>query len=184
MEAVGSRPDIGHADILRKIAVHVVPDLFFGERGVHPDTAVGLNIHAARFSGIDVNKSIVHAMMISGALCGLGAGLYVTGQSPHTVSTLSAFENVGFNGLSVAFIAFSSPIGCIFAGLLFGGLLYGGAGLQSKVGAPTEIINIVIGVIVFFCALSYLIPRFVDRLDANRESKRRANAAKEGGPNA
>ena len=113
-------------------------------------------------------------MMISGALCGLGAAFYVTGQSPHTVSTLSSFENVGFNGLSVAFIAFSSPIGCIFAGLLFGGLLYGGAGLQSKVGAPTEIINIVIGVIVFFCALSYLIPRFVDTMDAARESRRRA----------
>ena len=104
--------------------------------------AVGQNIHAARFTGINVGKSIVHAMMISGALCG--------------------------------FIAFSSPIGCIFAGLLFGGLLYGGAGLQSKVGAPTEIINIVIGVIVFFCALSYLIPRFVDTMDAARESRRRA----------
>jgi simple sugar transport system permease protein len=97
----------------------------------------------------------------------------VTGQSPHTVATLSAFENVGFNGLSVAFIAFSSPIGCLLAGLLFGGLLYGGAGLQSKVGAPTEIINIVIGVIVFFCALSYLIPRFVERRDAARLSKKR-----------
>ena len=112
-------------------------------------------------------------MMISGALCGLGAGFYITGQSPHTVATLSAFENVGFNGLSVAFIAFSSPIGCIFAGLLFGGLLYGGAGLQSKIGAPTEIINIVIGVIVFFCALSYLIPRFAERMEAARISKQR-----------
>ena len=32
----------------------------------------------------------------------------------------------------------------------------------------------IIGVIVFFCALSYLIPRFIDRLDAARESRRRA----------
>ena len=178
------RTDVNIAFLIAVIAAIFVSYLLNSTKKGYELRAVGLNIHAARFSGIDVNKSIVHAMMISGALCGLGAGLYVTGQSPHTVSTLSAFENVGFNGLSVAFIAFSSPIGCIFAGLLFGGLLYGGAGLQSKVGAPTEIINIVIGVIVFFCALSYLIPRFVDRLDANRESKRRANAAKEGGPNA
>ena len=178
------RTDVNIGFLIAVIAAIFVSYLLNSTKKGYELRAVGLNIHAARFSGIDVNKSIVHAMMISGALCGLGAGLYVTGQSPHTVSTLSAFENVGFNGLSVAFIAFSSPIGCIFAGLLFGGLLYGGAGLQSKVGAPTEIINIVIGVIVFFCALSYLIPRFVDRLDANRESKRRANAAKEGGPNA
>ena len=178
------RTDVNIGFLIAVIAAIFVSYLLNSTKKGYELRAVGLNIHAARFSGIDVNKSIVHAMMISGALCGLGAGLYVTGQSPHTVSTLSAFENVGFNGLSVAFIAFSSPIGCIFAGLLFGGLLYGGAGLQSKVGAPTEIINIVIGVIVFSCALSYLIPRFVDRLDANRESKRRANAAKEGGPNA
>ena len=181
------RTDLNIGFIVAVIAAFVINYLLNSTRKGFELRAVGQNIHAARFAGINVNRSIVHAMMISGALCGLGAAFYVTGQSPHTVSTLSAFENVGFNGLSVAFIAFSSPIGCIFAGLLFGGLLYGGAGLQSKVGAPTEIINIVIGVIVFFCALSYLIPRFVDRLDAARENRRKlkrdakaaAKAAKE-----
>ena len=168
------RTDVNIGFLVAVIAAILISHLLNRTKKGFELRAVGQNIHAARFTGINVGKSIVHAMMISGALCGLGAAFYVTGQSPHTVSTLSSFENVGFNGLSVAFIAFSSPIGCIFAGLLFGGLLYGGAGLQSKVGAPTEIINIVIGVIVFFCALSYLIPRFVDHLDAARESRRRA----------
>ena len=168
------RTDVNIGFVVAVIAAIMISHLLNRTKKGFELRAVGQNIHAARFTGINVGKSIVHAMMISGALCGLGAAFYVTGQSPHTVSTLSSFENVGFNGLSVAFIAFSSPIGCIFAGLLFGGLLYGGAGLQSKVGAPTEIINIVIGVIVFFCALSYLIPRFVDQLDAARESRRRA----------
>ena len=68
----------------------------------------------------------------------------------------------------------------MFAGLLFGGLLYGGAGLQSKVGAPTEIINIIIGIIVFFCALSYLIPQFVERLDSSRRSKKERKKMKGG----
>ncbi len=168
------RTDLNIGFIVAVLAAIYISHLLRRTKKGYELRAVGQNIHAARFAGINVKLSIIHAMMISGALCGLGAAFYVTGQSPHTVSTLSAFENVGFNGLSVAFIAFSSPIGCIFAGLLFGGLLYGGAGLQSKIGAPTEIINIVIGVIVFFCALSYLIPRFIDRLDAARESRRRA----------
>jgi simple sugar transport system permease protein len=77
---------------------------------------------------------------------------------------LAGFENAGFNGLSVAFIAMGSPVGCIFAGLLFGGLLYGAQSLQYEVGAPSEIINIVIGVIVFFVALSYVLPQLVDKL--------------------
>ena len=132
------RTDVHAGFIVAVIAALVISHLLNRTRKGFELRAVGQNIDAARFVGIDVNKSIVHAMMISGALCGLGAGLYITGQSPHTVSTLSSFENVGFNGLSVAFIAFSSPIGCVLAGLLFGGLLYGGAGLQSKIGAPTE----------------------------------------------
>ena len=174
------RTDVHAGFIVAIIAAIVISHLLNRTRKGFELRAVGQNIHAARFVGIDVNKSIVHAMMISGALCGLGAALYITGQAPHTVSTLSSFENVGFNGLSVAFIAFSSPIGCLFTGLLFGGLLYGGAGLQSKIGAPTEIINIIIGIIVFFCALSYLIPQFVERLDSSRRSKKERKKAKGG----
>jgi simple sugar transport system permease protein len=175
------RTDVNAGFLVAVIAAIYITHLLNRTRKGYELRAVGQNIHAARFAGINVNRSIVHAMMISGALCGLGAAFYVTGQSPHTVATLSAFENVGFNGLSVAFIAFSSPIGCLFAGLLFGGLLYGGAGLQSKVGAPTEIINIVIGVIVFFCALSYLIPRFVERRDAARLNRKRKKQMRKGG---
>lgn len=174
------RTDVHAGFIVAVIAALLISHLLNRTRKGFELRAVGQNIDAARFVGIDVNKSIVHAMMISGALCGLGAGLYITGQSPHTVSTLSSFENVGFNGLSVAFIAFSSPIGCVLAGLLFGGLLYGGAGLQSKIGAPTEIINIIIGIIVFFCALSYLIPQFVERLDSSRRSKKERKKMKGG----
>lgn len=125
--------------------------------------AVGFNKSAAEFSGIYVNKNILHSMLISGAICGLAASLYITGNSPHGIATLAAFENTGFNGLSVCLIAASSPIGCIFAGLLFGSLIYGGQSLQYEVGAPSEIINIVIGVIVFFVALTRIIPPLVDR---------------------
>lgn len=157
------KTDVNAGFIVAVLAAIAITWLLSRTRKGYELRAVGANKSAAAFTGIDVNKNIFHSMVISGALCGLGAGFYITGMSPHCISTLSAFENVGFNGLSVAFIAASSPIGCIFAGLLFGGLLYGGASLQSQVGAPTEIINIVIGIIVFFCALSYVIPQLMDR---------------------
>lgn len=126
--------------------------------------AVGLNKDAAEFSGIDVKKNIIHSMLIAGALSGLAAALTITGMSPHNVSTISVFENNGFNGLSVSLIAGSSPVGCIFAGLLFGGLLYGGQSIQSELGAPSEIINIMIGTIVFFVALTKVVPTLADKL--------------------
>jgi len=49
--------------------------------------------------------------------------------------------------------------------LLFGGLLYGGQSVQQDVGAPTEIINIMIGTIVFFVALTKIVPSLADKLE-------------------
>jgi len=126
--------------------------------------AVGSNKDAAEFAGINVNRNIIQAMLIAGALAGLAGALVITGISPHKLSTMAAFENNGFNGLSVALIAGSSPIGCIFAGLLFGGLLYGGQSVQSSIGAPSEIINIMIGTIIFFVALTKVVPVLADKL--------------------
>ena len=126
--------------------------------------AVGLNKDAAEFAGINVNRNIVQSMVIAGALSGLAGALAITGTAPHKLSTMAAFENNGFNGLSVALIAGSSPIGCIFGGILYGGLLYGGQSIQSAIGAPSEIINIMIGTIVFFVALTKVVPALADRL--------------------
>lgn len=126
--------------------------------------AVGLNRDAAEFAGVNVNSNIVQAMLISGAICGLAGALTIAGVAPHRISQMAAFENNGFNGMAVALIAGSSPIGCIFAGLLFGGLIYGGQSVQAEIGAPTEIINIMIGTIVFFVALTVAIPPLADKL--------------------
>ena len=123
----------------------------------------GLNPIAAENAGINVNKNIIYTMIIAGALSGLAGALSITGTSSHNVHVLSTFENNGFNGLSVALIAGSSPIGCIFAGLMFSAFIYAGQTLQFKTGAPSEIVNIMIGVIVFFVALVKIIPIIVNR---------------------
>lgn len=126
--------------------------------------AVGCNKDGAEFAGISVQKNIIHTMLIAGALSGLAAALNITGINPHNISHLAMFEQNGMNGIAVAFIAGGSPIGCIFSGLLFGGLLYGGQSIQYEVGAPSEIINIMIGTIVFFVALTKILPALAERL--------------------
>ena len=126
--------------------------------------AVGFNEHAAEFAGINVKKNILHAMLIAGAVAGLAGALTITGIAPHRISTLGSFENFGFNGMSVALIAGSSPIGCIFAALFYAGISYGGGSIQSSVGAPSEVINIMLGTIVFFIALTSILPIVADKL--------------------
>ena len=130
--------------------------------------AVGFNRDAAEFAGIKVERNTVLAMTIAGAISGLAGALIITGIQPHCLSQLAAFENYGFNGFSVALLAASSPLGCIPAGLLFGGLLYGGQSVQLTVGAPTEIINIMIGTIVFFVAIARVVSLLADKLEKKK----------------
>jgi simple sugar transport system permease protein len=139
--------------------------------------AVGYNRDAARFSGINVNRSIVLCMVISGAVCGLAGSLNITGISPHTISTLSAMEGYGFNGLSVAFIAGCSTVGCIPASFLFASLIYGGASVQQVMGAPSDIINIMIGTIVFCTALPGITPMLANMIAKRRLQREEAAAA-------
>lgn len=158
------KTDINIGIIVAIIVAIFVSILLYKSSKGYQLRAVGLNKDAAEFAGINVNKNIVHSMLIAGAIAGLAGALMITGTEPHKLSTMAAFENYGFNGLSVALIAGSSPIGCIFGGLLYGGLLYGGQSVQSAIGAPSEIISIMIGTIVFFIALTKMIPVMADKL--------------------
>lgn len=133
--------------------------------------AVGHNQDAARFSGIDVQKSVVTCMLISGAICGLAGALTITGVSPHTITLLNTQEGYGFNGLSVAFIAGCSCVGCIPASLLFSGLLYGGMTVQQVLGVPSELVSIMIGTIVFFTALPAMASTIAAWLERRQERK-------------
>lgn len=129
--------------------------------------AVGFNRDAAEYGGIDVKKNIVTSMMIAGALSGLAGSLQVLGVSRET-AILATMEGYGFDGIAVSLIAGNNPLQCIPAGLLFGGLKYGGSKLQPLMGAPFEIINIIIGIIVFFIAM----PKLVEIIASFKDKKR------------
>ncbi|MBN1499615.1 MAG: ABC transporter permease [Spirochaetes bacterium] len=118
--------------------------------------AVGFNKHAAEYGGINVKKSIIISMAISGALAGLAGTFHVLGNSMK-VANLAGMEGAGFDGIAVALIGNTTAAGSVFGGLLFGILKYGGTKIQNELGAPTEIINIIIGTIVFFIAM----PKFI-----------------------
>lgn len=94
-------------------------------------------------------------MSISGALSGLAGAIMVLGVSGN-IGLLAGQEGYGFNGIAVSLIAANSPLACIPAGLLFAGLTYGGGKLNSQLNTPSEIVNIIIGIIVFFIAMPKL----------------------------
>ena len=114
--------------------------------------AVGFNRNAAEYGGISVNASILTALAISGALAGLAGALQLMGMGSR-ISIFSSQEGFGFAGIVVALIGCSNAFGVFVAGLFYGALMYGGSKL-NLVGAPTQLINVIVGTVVFFIAIS------------------------------
>lgn len=123
--------------------------------------AVGLNPHAAEYGGINIKKNIVLAMAISGAIAGLGGAVHVAGVQ-HQVLQLFGFPNFGFDGIAVALVAKSNPIGVIFSAILFGALNLS-SGTLMLYGIPKTISYLIQGVIILFIAGDYVFKLIADK---------------------
>ena len=118
--------------------------------------ACGFNKNSAKYAGINEKKSIVLSMIISGALAGLGAGLfYLSGSKEWEPLVSTALPAMGFNGISVALLASSNPIGCIFSALFIAHITIGGGFMDASI-FPGEVSDIISGVVIYLCAFSML----------------------------
>ena len=131
--------------------------------------AVGFNSNGAEYGGIDANKSILTALGISGLLSGLGGAVQVLGMAGR-LSQFAGQEGFGFEGITVALIGSSNPIGCIFSGLFYGAMKYGGSKL-SIVKAPSEVVDIIMGCIVLLIAIAHVFKVLVLKAAKKKEAK-------------
>jgi len=140
--------------------------------------ACGFNKDAAKYAGINENKNIILSMMISGALAGTGGALNYMNGTGLSMSSVDALAMEGFTGISVAFLGLNHPIGIIFSGALISYLYLGGARMQLF-GFSIEIVEIVISIIIYFCAFVFLVKSFlgatVDRI-GKRDREERGEA--------
>jgi simple sugar transport system permease protein len=130
---------------------------------------IGQNIQASRASGINVQKYIVLAFILSGALVGLGGAIEVLGVHHRlfTDGSVSGFTgSAGFNGIVAALFGQLHPIGTIPASLLLGALLTGANKMQRVVQIPSALIGALNGLIVLFVVGSeYLRRRQIRRVE-------------------
>lgn len=130
--------------------------------------AVGLNPHAAEFGGINVSKNLILSMGMSGALCAVAGAVKVLGFAGN-VARLTVMEGNGFDSMSVALLANSSPIGSIFSGFFFSILRRGGFRVQQVLGVPYEIVQIIIGIIVLFISMPLFIRIISKKFKKNKK---------------
>ncbi|MGI9606765.1 MAG: ABC transporter permease [Acidimicrobiales bacterium] len=120
--------------------------------------AVGHNPDAARAAGISVEKNIVAALGLSGALSGLAGVTLVFGSESLRMVTdggSAGFTgSAGFNGIVAALFGALHPLWTIPSSFLFGGLLTGATQLQRVLQIPNALAVALNGIIVLFVVSS------------------------------
>lgn len=146
-DLVGPATKVNWGIVISIVLVLIIAFILFKTTLGFELRGVGYNKFGAEYGGINVNASILKSMAIAGLLAGIAGAIQVMGVS-HNITILAAQEGYGFDGIAVALIANSNPIGVILSGLLFGAFKYGGTKMQA-IGAPSEVVNIVVGSIVY-----------------------------------
>jgi len=123
--------------------------------------AVGLNPTVAESTGISVKRGMILALVISGAIAGMGGAGEVLGVHRRFIEGFS--PGYGWDGLAVALIGRLHPVGVLFAAILFGALRSGGMVMTRATGVPLDIIFMLQALVVLFMAAPRLIRHLLKR---------------------
>jgi len=137
--------------------------------------AVGQNPHASRYAGVNVQRYMVLALLLSGAFAGLAGATQVFGVNYRMITdgSSSGFTgSAGFNGIVAALFGQLHPLWSIPASILFGALLVGANKMQRIVQVPSALITALNGLVVVFVVSSEIIRR-------RRQRRREAVAKRE-----
>ncbi|MCB1463976.1 MAG: ABC transporter permease [Nitratireductor sp.] len=110
---------------------------------------MGTNPTAAVYAGIPEARTVIIAMLISGALAGLMALNPIMGDQ-HRLN-LDFVAGAGFVGIAVALMGRNHPVGIIFAAILFGVLYQGGAEVAFNMpNISRDMIVVIQGLVILF----------------------------------
>jgi ABC-type uncharacterized transport system permease subunit len=118
--------------------------------------AVGANPTAALYAGMNPRRMIILTMSLCGAFGGLAGAIEILrlGYYPAIFGT-----SIGFDGITVALLGQSNPIGIMLSALLLGAMRAGAPLMQIQARVPVEIIDVIQGVILIFLAAEIVVRR-------------------------
>jgi general nucleoside transport system permease protein len=122
----------------------------FRSRAGYELRAAGLQPDAAEYGGVRVTTIWWKAMLLSGAVAGVGGLNFVLGYKHYYEDGFST--GAGFLGIAVALVGRNNPVGVVLAALLFGTLSQGGLAVNALV--PKQMVEVLQAVVIIAVATS------------------------------
>ena len=151
--------------ILALVAAAAVSWLLFRSTKGYEFRAVGLNPGAAKYAGVNISRTIILAMVTSGALAGLAGTSEMLGTSGKLTPGFS--PGYGFDAIAIALMGGSRPLGVVAAAILFGALRAGSTPMQAATGTPVDLVVVIQALIIMFVAAPALV-RAIYRIKVGR----------------
>lgn len=127
---------------------------------------VGLNPDAAQYAGINVKRTIVLTMVLSGMLAGLAGSIEVTGLNYR--HELGFSIGYGYDAIAIALLGKSHPLGIVLSSILFAAMRNGATRMQFLTQLPTDLISVLQALILLFVAADVII-RYIYRIKSKGE---------------
>lgn len=151
--------------ILVAAAVGVVYHLLVNRTRLGYDLrATGVNPWAAEASGVPPKRTIMLAMLLSGAVAGLVGMADLLGDQ--YFYSLRFPQGLGFTGIAVALVGRNHAVGAAFAAIAFGWLERASGVLEVRGDAPREVVTIMVGVVILFAVVAYALAQRRRRIEA------------------
>jgi simple sugar transport system permease protein len=127
---------------------------------------VGANPDAAKYAGINVKRTIIISMALSGALAGLAGVIEVTALNYR--HELGFAIGYGFDAIAIALLGKTNPFGVVLAAILFGAMRNGGTLMQFRTQIPVDIVSVIQALILLLVAADAII-RYIYRIRIKEE---------------
>jgi len=146
----GSRVHLG---IFIAVAIGIILSIILARtRAGFRANVIGQNPEAAKYAHYPVNRYLIIAMLLSGAVAALAGFSQVSAIEGRLRSGLS--PGYGYSGFLVCWLSRQNPLAIIITAVLLGGFLSGADSLQLSEKLPFATVNILQGAIFLFLLAS------------------------------
>ena len=124
--------------------------------------AVGINIRAAHFGGINTTSVILWTALISGGLAGLAGVGELCAIQYRLIMDIS--PGYGYSGIVIAMLGNLHPVGVLFSSLFFSVIIVGAQTMSRMTGVPTYIAEVIQGMALMVMLIFLLFTEYRIRL--------------------
>lgn len=137
-----------HSGIYVTIIVVIAMFFFWRTKAGVQIELVGQGEKVATYAGLNVKKTMILSMVLSGALCGLAGWTEVYGVQSRLLDGLAS--GYGNTATIIALLGGLHPLGILVSSFFFSVLLAGAATMQRMTEVPYSVVDIIEGLIIVF----------------------------------